>query len=148
MTSALTMYFHPGRAPPPPADEVSGHCVADAISVFRTNPGATPALSGSSSSHTRLHLPCSILRYDPFAYVAIESTDTMRSTGKITRPTNVLLGDGGQILPVFDRRRLRSTPVMAQALNTTGAIGCLGYGCAMTAILVFLPRHQVIRILR
>ena len=73
----------------------------------------------------------------------------MRSTGKITRPTNVLLGDGSQILPaVFDRRRLRSTPVMAQALNTAGAIGCLGYGCAMTAILVFLPRHQVIRILR
>ena len=120
----------------------------DATSVFRINPGATPALSGSSSSHTRLHLPCSILRYDPFAYVAIESTDTMRSTGKTTRPKNVL-GDGSQILPaVFDRRRLRSTPVMAQALNTNGAIGCFGYGCAMTAILVFLPRHQVIRILR
>ena len=121
----------------------------DAISVFRINPGATPALSGSSSSHTRQHLPCSILRYDPFVYVAIESTDTMRSTAKITRPKNALLGDGSQILPgVFDRRRLRSTPVMAQALNTTGAIGCLGYGCAMTVILVFLPRHQVIRILR
>lgn len=122
----------------------------DAVSVFRINAGATPALSGSSSSHTRLHLPCSILRCDPFAYIAIESTDTMRSNGKIPRPKNVLLGDGSQILPaVFDRRRLRSTPVMAQALNTTGAIGYLGYGCAMREqFSFFLPRHQVIRILR